>query len=400
MAERRKDGVPREDLGRESPARDASSRESQREVQRESSRESRSQKDNTPESTKQEEEVDVRSLVQKHDELQTKYARVKRYYFEKEAQVQHLQNTVAHQRMAVSRTVLDDNEYSSRFNRLDGAIKDLSFSIRKDWKNLPASLQGYVNDDAHMVGMKEMTAIGRAVISRWLVEEVFHRYFHPGLEPSLSMQLKGIEMNLRQQQVRTVTEEDKENAIAKISNWRLATLDGLGDTLQGKAADENRTQLTDHLISKLVAGLETNLADPPPAGLDGSARTIIENTIGIAEKIPLESRDVCIEYFEPGTALNEAVMKIETGVPPLTNVKDTQPEKTDDAGDSSDSAEGTPAKEKKTSRFSSWMKKSPGRNTAKKEEEPAKIRFASFISAEVRGRGPTNVLIKAPVYVE
>lgn len=333
---------------------------------------------------------------------------MKRYYFEKDAQVQHLQNTVAHQRMAVSRTVLDDNEYASRFNRLDGAIKDLAFSVRKVWKTLPPWLHGFVNDDAHMVGMKEMTAIGRAVISRWLVEEIFHRHFHPSLEPNLSMQLKSIEMNLRHQQVKSQTEEDKENAIAKISNWRRATFDGLGDTIQGKTADENRAKLIDHLVTKLVASLEMGLADPPPPGLDSSARMIIENTVGIAEKIPLESRDVCIEYFSPGSTLNETLMKVETSVPPLTNVKqeeDRAEEQPDDSSSGTSEGSRSPVKEKKKpSVFSSLMGKKEGRSPGKGKESddspPSQtIRFASFLAAEVRGKGPTNVLIKAPVYV-
>ncbi|KAL8871395.1 MAG: hypothetical protein Q9174_002762, partial [Haloplaca sp. 1 TL-2023] len=40
---------------------------------------------------------------------QDKYRKVKKYYFDKEAQVQTLQNTLAHQRLAQSRTSLDDN---------------------------------------------------------------------------------------------------------------------------------------------------------------------------------------------------------------------------------------------------------------------------------------------------
>ena len=81
---------------------------------------------------------------------------MKRYYFDKEAQVQHLQNTVAHQRMAVSRTVLDDNEYANRFTRLDGAIKDLAFSVRKDWRSIPAWLHGLVTEDATAAGTKSV----------------------------------------------------------------------------------------------------------------------------------------------------------------------------------------------------------------------------------------------------
>jgi hypothetical protein len=381
----------------------------------------------------------VRALLQKHDELQAKYSKVKRYYFEKDAQVQQLQNTVAHQRMAVSRTVLDDNEYANRFARLDGAIKDLAFSIRRDWKSLPTWLAGHVNEDAHATGMKEMTAIGRATMSRWLVEEIFERHFHPALEPNLSMQLKSIEMNLRRQQTKTYTEEDRENAIARISNWRRTTFDGLTDSLQGKSAEENRAQLIDHLVEKFVACLEMNLCEPPPAGLENGARMIVENAVGISEKIPLESRDICVEYFMPGTLANEAVMKIEGGLPPLTNVKqppevppargsiehegthegfveDGDGESVPPSGGSNsmDGAAGpgsTPGREQRMrSVFNTLMGKRQvpaveASHGGKELKEPVeqrsggRIRFASFLSAEVRGRGPTNVLVKAPVYL-
>ncbi|KAB8068598.1 hypothetical protein BDV29DRAFT_66394 [Aspergillus leporis] len=382
-------------------------------------------------------EVDVRALVQKHDELQAKYSKVKRYYFEKEAQVQHLQNTVAHQRMAVSRTVLDDNEYGNRFGRLDGAIKDLAFAFRKDWKSLPRWLIGYVNDDAHITGTKEMTAIGRAVISRWLVEELFECCFHPALDPTFSRQLKSIEMNLRRLQGTAVTDEDKENAIARISNWRRTTLDGLADALHGPAAEEYRMQLVDHLVNKLVATLVTYLGDPPPPGLDNGARMIVENAVGISDKIPLESRDICVEYLRPGALLHEPNMKVETGLPPLANVSaeaaaarrsgdqdrlDRPSDDADEESSASASQDGAPAvshpgrEQRMRSVLSTLMGRRPnpgtapgpggageGRPPTAMEERNSlgagRIRFASFVTAEVRGRGPMNVLVKAPVYL-
>ena len=60
-----------------------------------------------------------------------KYKKVKGLYFEKQAQVEQLQNTLANQRLSQSRTSLDDSEYLTRFQRLDGAIKEVAFSIRK-----------------------------------------------------------------------------------------------------------------------------------------------------------------------------------------------------------------------------------------------------------------------------
>ncbi|KAL4913752.1 hypothetical protein BDW62DRAFT_157526 [Aspergillus aurantiobrunneus] len=409
-------------------------------------------------------EIDVRALLQKHEELQSKYSKVKRYYFERDSQVQQLQNIVAHQRMAVSRTVLDDNEYANRFGRLDGAIKDLAFSIRKEWKTLPNWLAGFVNEDAPATGTKEMTAIGRAVISRWLVDELFERYFHPSLERSFSQQLKSIEMTLRRQHTNTATEEDKENSIARISNWRRTTLDGLGDSLQGPAADEYRSELIDRLVENLVETLVDNLHNPPPPGIDNGARMIIENAVGIAEKIPLESRDICVDYIPPGAPIHDAAMKVEPGVlPPLTNAAsppdlrrstedpsdnnsnsnnpDEDPRRSDSADLDRDfpqpstnqaGLDGAPAAREQRMRsvFSNFMgrERKPGQGPPPAGPGPGptpastgsagagagdgvrrgsvgapasgagRIRLAAFVTAEVRGRGPMNVLVKAPAY--
>ncbi|CEO59761.1 hypothetical protein PMG11_04424 [Penicillium brasilianum] len=372
-------------------------------------------------------EIDVRALLQKHEELQTKYSKVKRYYFDKEAQVQHLQNTVAHQRMAVSRTVLDDNEYANRFTRLDGAIKDLAFSVRKDWRGIPPWLHGLVTDDATTVGTKEMTAVGRAVISRWLVEEVFQRHFHPALDPALSIQLKSIEMNLRRQQMRQSTDEERENATVRLSNWRRTTFDGLGDTLSTPAAQEHRAELVEHSIAELASFLTSQLHDAALPGLEAGVRMIIENTINITEKIPLEARDVCVDYFPPNVPFVDGYMKVEAGLPPLPHPPPPADQDADDPAaiedDSSPASVSTgpgdtgsaPApKPQKKSVFGALMGRKPtgpGPSRASPgthEEKPApteeretapRIRFASFLTVEVRGKGPPMVLVKAPVWM-
>lgn len=340
--------------------------------------------------------------------------------------MQHLQNTVAHQRMAVSRTVLDDNEYANRFTRLDGAIKDLAFSVRKDWRDIPPWLHGLVTDDATSVGTKEMTAVGRAVISRWLVEEVFQRHFHPALDPALSIQLKSIEMNLRRQQARQSTDEERENAIVRLSNWRRTTFDGLGDALSTPAAQEHRAELVEHSIAELASFLTNQLHDAALPGLEAGVRMIIENTINITEKIPLEARDVCVEYFPPNISFVEGYMKVEGGLPPLPHPPPPADQEADDPAavedDSSPASNSTgpgdilstPAKPQKKSVFGALMGRkpvgpSPSRPSAgAHEEKPApteeretasRIRFASFLTVEVRGKGSPMVLVKAPVWM-
>lgn len=323
--------------------------------------------------------------------------------------------------MAVSRTVLDDNEYTNRFQRLDGAIKDLSFSVRKDWRGIPQWLHGFATDDAVSVGTKEMMALGRAVITRWLVEEVFQRHFHPGLEPGLSIQLKNIEMNLRRQQARPATDEDRENVIAKLSNWRRATFDGLGDILSTPAAQEHRADLIEHLTVELATFLSTQLHEQALPGLEAGVRMIIENTVNIIEKIPLEARDVCVEYFPPNITFLDNYMKIEGQLPQLSHpppppteqdmediisgdVDSSSPASNSTAG--GDSAPPPPREARKKSVFSTLIGRRSNEPTGRpsagekvEQSEPSRIRYASFLTVEVRGKGPATVLIKAPVWL-
>ena len=242
--------------------------------------------------------------------------------------MQSLQNTLAHTRLSQSRTSFDDNEYASRLSRLDGAINNLAYNIRRDWATIPLWLAPYVNKDALTSPGKETMAVARAFVSRWLMDEILDKYFLPGLEPTFSMQLKIIERNLRRFAAPAQSEEEKEMLVAKISNWRLATLDGLHDTLSNAQAMEYRTQLTSMLVEKLTASLGMLLKDPPPAGLDGYVVSIVELTVSIAANLPLESRDVSITYVLPGTPINENIMRVEApgAIPALTNPGEGIPE--------------------------------------------------------------------------
>lgn len=266
-------------------------------------------------------QLDYHQLLQRHEELQAKYSKVKRYYFEREAQVTQLQNTVANQRLSMSKTSLDDAQYTARFERLSNAINNLAFNIRKNWRAVPPWLRHVCNQDAHTVGTKEMTAVGRACITRWLFESIFERTFHPGIDPGLSAQLKNVERNLRRsgQAGLLLTDEQRDDLTTKITTWRLTTIEGLGDVLTSPQAEQYIENLNKMFTHQLTESLKANLTDPPPPGLSEGVSMIVGQAIGVAANIPLESRDICIEYFMPGTPVNETYMKIEPQMTPLTN---------------------------------------------------------------------------------
>ncbi|PKS10334.1 hypothetical protein jhhlp_002085 [Lomentospora prolificans] len=321
-------------------------------------------------------------------ELLVKYKNVKRLYFDNKAQIEqmtgqieHLQNAVANQRISQSRTALDDSEYATRFNRLNGAINNLSFNIRKDWRMVPRWLDRYVRQDAIPTGKQEMTAVGRAVITRWIVEEVFNRCFHPGLDPTLSRQLKEIELNIRRNSYTLNSQEEFDALTAKVISWRMATLEGLSRELSSPESADHRAEFTRKVTANLLATLMQYLKDPPPPGVDGSASMIMELAVGIAANLPLESRDVVIRYPLPGDLVEHTFMEVEKQGLPALDGQDSGDN--DEDGDSGDGKETAP------------KDRHADRSRTGSAKDPTRVRLAGFIALEVRGR---QVLMKAPVW--
>ncbi|KAI5198064.1 hypothetical protein E4T38_07678 [Aureobasidium subglaciale] len=351
-------------------------------------------------------EDQVRQLLNDHKELREKYQKVKKYYFEKEDQVKQLQNSLAHQRIAQSRTSLDDGEYATRFNRLDGLIAQLSFSIRKSWKSVPVWLTPAVNKDAISIGKQEMTAVGRAFVSKWLVEDVFDRYFHPDLDLALSTQLKQMQNNIRLFAPPASVHEDEEFLTSKVVNWRLTTLEAMQDILRLPEAPKHRSHMTDLLKAQLRTALEAHLDNPPVSDLEGGVHMICELAVAMLGHLPQESRDVTIEYFLPGSTVNTDIMKIESGIPALaTSMADEKAERgsvNSELADSGDRASTEQGRRRNMLSALTGHKKghaaqgklNGGSSTSLAGKED-RVRLAVGIAAHVRERG---ILVKAPVF--
>ena len=285
-----------------------------------------------------------------------------------------------------------------------------------------------------------MTAVGRAFISHWLVENIFDKYFHPDLEPGLSTQLQLIVSNIRKFSPPCPTSEEEDALAAKIINWRLATLEGLADNFREPQATNYRETLIGTLNEKLIASLQMHLNDPAPPDLNGGVPMIIELAVSIAQHLPLESREVHIEYFTPGHGIVSDLMKPESGIPALTapilelddadraSVRSMASKHDDNisiAEQDQAQAQGQqpPKEDKKRSMFGFGATKktaSPASlgkresslgqggsqqsltqnpqsnaNGAKDESVPPRVRMAVGLAVEIRGK---TVLIKAPVY--
>lgn len=331
----------------------------------------------------------------------TKYKNVKRLYFDGKSQIEqlngqieHLQNAVANQRMSQSRTALDDNEYVNRFNRLNGAINNLSFNIRKDWRRLPQWLEKVVSPDALKTGKQEMTAVGRAVITKWIVDEVFNKCFHPDLDAAFSSQLKEIELHIRGNAYTMHSQEEFDALTTKVVNWRMATLDGLQHKLNSTTAGDNRAGLIAKMTTNLAAHLYQFLIEPPPAGVEGSTSMIVELAIGIAANLPRESRDVTIMYPLPGDVMQAGFMEVEKGGLPSLDGQKEEAKVDADADKDKSSSSGDSSKAGKLLCFIFVVGTFANLLTTGFKDS-GRVRFAGFVAIEVRGR---QVLMKAPVW--
>lgn len=148
---------------------------------------------------------------------------------------------------------------------------------------------------------------------------------------------------------------------------------------------------------------------------------IVELVVSIAIHLPLESRDVSIEYFPPGYSIMADQMKVESGIPPLvTSIADDQAERASmksAASDVTDMTDSNPdqstARREKRSMLSAitGSKPKPGKHAGAgassgslgrpesaqgmKEDLPPRVRMAAGIGVSVRGRA---ILVKAPVF--
>jgi hypothetical protein len=317
----------------------------------------------------------------------------------------------------------------TRFQRLDGATTNLAFNIRKDWRSIPSWIAQYVNQDALKIGKQEMTGVGRACITRFLVEEIFSKTFHPGLEGELSTNLKNIEQNIRRFSPTLNNQEESDALTAKVVQWRLATLDGLRDVLNSSESEEHKKQFARVATTNLTANLMNFLTEPAPAGIEDSAHMIVELAVSIASNLPLESRDISIVYPVPGDLLQPFIMKVEGGIPALENpgaetssemdasstgsgekdettskegdkadVKATRKEKTKSTGGMLQAMMGVSsagAGAGKKAAAPAAESSSDGKSKASTEDGAQKVRFAGFVGVEVRGR---QMLSKAPVW--
>lgn len=262
-----------------------------------------------------------------------------------------------------------------------------------------------------------MTAAGRAIVSHWLVEDVFSLYFHPDLDITLSAQLKTMQKNIRRFAAVSQTQEDEEYLTSKIVSWRLTTLEGLQEMLRSPQCANNRAQLIELLKHQLMTHLQQHLDNPPMSDLEGGVHMIIELAVAMVAHLPLESRDVQIEYFNPLTLINYEHMKPESGIPPLghsvadelaerASLRSAASDLTED--NKSNAGEGSREHRKRDmlSALTGGGKKRDARNASSTSvdrplsqppggKDDERIRMAVGIAAYVRNR---TVLVKAPVF--
>ncbi|KAI5303579.1 hypothetical protein KEM56_007408, partial [Ascosphaera pollenicola] len=345
------------------------------------------QKDSEPQSpvlqsneTPQEDKArELAQLQSKLDELDAENTKLKALYHGEQDRVYNLQNALASQKLASSHTVLDDSQYERMFKSLDDSINDVSYQIRKDWVSVPPWLKDYIHEDATTAGTKEMIAVGRALISRFVHDEIFQRYLHPGIYEPLSKHLKRIDLNLRSLHINPgTTEENREAGAAYISSWRAATMEGLSGLVQ-RDGQANKAKLAKDLTNDFLQRMMAFLKSPAPQILEGGVQSIVDLALDLVEFTSHESRDIQIQYFLPNQEIDLGFMTKDMSLPLL-------PPATDGESKKQSLKEATPSDEQRT-------------NNKKKRSTLSAIRMKMHGTKELQLR-PTTPVAPPPDYAQ
>ncbi|GAP93384.2 putative nb-arc and ankyrin domain protein [Rosellinia necatrix] len=312
--------------------------------------------------------------------LQTKYKKAKKLYFknkdliEKLAEhVGKLQNLVSNENIWKSCVAPNDNEQYSRFDLLDIAITNLAFNIRRSWRSVPTWIEGYITDDAMKTGKREMVAVGRAIITQWVVTEIFDKYYHPGLEGGMNHSLKVVEKSIRRSSHRI---ESNTQLDATVQTWRGATWAMIQHMLNSNQSQEKLIRLKETTTENLLASISQQLTSLQSPGIVENTSAIANYAIDIASDIATDTRDVVITLPQSGDLLRPDVMELQRGFPPLGRIFD----------DTRDHSQNTPALESYPKVIT--LTGQPDVNTER-------IRYAGFVAVEIVGY---KVLRKAPVW--
>ncbi|KFX86566.1 hypothetical protein O988_09500, partial [Pseudogymnoascus sp. VKM F-3808] len=211
--------------------------------------------------------------------------------------------------------------------------------------------------------------------------------FHPSLDLGFSAELKRVEQNVRFFAAPPPNQDEADALTAKITQWRLTTMEGLSYRLNSPHAAQAKADFIQMAVSNLTAHLLNHLHDSADHGFQGNATSIIELAVGIASHLPCESRDIAICYPLPGDMVGP-YMKVEPALPPLE--VDPKSEEGEAAGKDEKNEKEEAAKGKKDAK--ALKKLPPAAAAAAAAAEPEvkeganNIRFAGFLGVEVRGR--------------
>ncbi|KAK9458085.1 hypothetical protein V1511DRAFT_491712 [Dipodascopsis uninucleata] len=217
-----------------------------------------------------------------------------------------LESDLARKNIESGRNILDDTQYKTKFENLDRSLRSVAFKERSNWDRYP-----------DWIASKDLSKgpMRRAVLARWLVEEVFLKYMHPGLDLTTSKVLKKVERNVGHSFPEDVSLW-RRNAIKSTLPPDAIDRQGTLGSLESKKEfnDHRKAALAslEHLCYKvykkqLVDTQQKKVKDLPAYYID-----IIDQALSLIAAMNLEVRCIILHYYLPGSNMDPQFMYEET----------------------------------------------------------------------------------------
>ncbi|KAK9450444.1 uncharacterized protein V1518DRAFT_413859 [Limtongia smithiae] len=223
--------------------------------------------------------------------------------------LQSTENELAGKNIEDSRSERDDVTYQTEFANFDKDLIEAALMLRDKVREYP----DWVRKTRLDFKTKLITNYAsRAVLARWIAEEIFGRYLHPGIDLTLSMRLKKAEKRL----ARYYTP-------GEIAIWRRMLVRAVLPTAKPTVELTDTPEYNAHLEHAASSFLHTNIWNinaantmpensvKPSQLVPANVLSLVENAFSLMATMSLETRYVMVTYPLPLEKFDKNRMTIE-----------------------------------------------------------------------------------------
>ncbi|KAK9480853.1 hypothetical protein V1514DRAFT_324641 [Lipomyces japonicus] len=226
----------------------------------------------------------------------------------------NLESSLAHQSIDRNRTLQDDSVYVAAFENINGSLKSIAYKYRENWVSLPEWISSVKN--------VKTIPLRRALLAKWIAEDIFDVYLHPALDIETSVTLKKIDKSFGQRNPREVAIW-RQNTVKNLIPEEVTGQQGSYGTLEALPAfARHRAAVLESFANRFSRFWDPKLLDPLTKRISSFPEDLIlvvDEILKLLASMSLETRNIIVKYYNPGEVFNPEYMSVDDETDPPVN---------------------------------------------------------------------------------